>query len=307
MESIARLRGLHESRRIVGMSELHDATGTTSQSPSLRWWSAGTRGPRILFVMGFGMRGDVWRPQIEGLRGEHRVAWFDHRGVGESPRGTRRVWTMKDMAEDALGVLDALGWEDAHLVGVSMGGMVAQEAALRFEPRFRSLSLIATHAGGPIHAKLPTTEGMRCFVRANTTRGPARIEALKTLLYPPAFAARFDPATLGARMAAQFGRPVAKETLLGQLHAVLRHDTGSRLGALTLPTLIVKPSLDVLIRPASSDRLRRHIAHARLLELSEAGHGVTFQCATELNEAPRKHVNDAEMVSLARGGSSVHA
>lgn len=289
------------------MSELHDATGTTSSSPSLRWWSAGTRGPRILFVMGFGMRGDVWRPQIEGLRADHRVAWFDHRGVGESPRGSQRVWTMKHMAEDAVGVLDALGWDDAHLVGVSMGGMVAQETAIRFEPRLRSLTLIATHGGGPLRATLPTVEGMRCFIRANTSRGPARIEALKTLLYPPAFAARFDPATLGARMQAQFGRPVAKETLVGQLHAVLRHDTTSRLGALTLPTLIVKPSLDVLIKPASSDRLHRHLPNARLLELPDAGHGVTFQCAAEVNEAVRKHVHDAEMVSLARRGSSVHA
>lgn len=289
------------------MSELYDDSGATSSSPSLRWWSAGSRGPRVLFVMGFGMRGDVWRPQIEGLRGEHRVAYFDHRGVGESPRGSRRVWTMKHMARDAISVLDALGWDEAHLVGVSMGGMVAQEVALGFEARLRSLTLIATHEGGSLRAKLPTLEGMRQFVRANTSTGPARIEALKTLLYPPAFASRFDPTTLGARMNAQFGRPVAKETLVGQLHAVLRHDTGARLGQLTLPTLIVKPQMDLLIRPESSDRLRRRIAHARFLELPEAGHGVTFQCAAELNEAIRKHVQDAEMVTLARRGSTVHA
>ncbi|MCB9604202.1 MAG: alpha/beta hydrolase [Sandaracinus sp.] len=294
-------------RKIPDMAELHDASGVTSRDPALRWWTAGSRGPRILFVMGFGMRGDVWRPQIEGLRSDHRVAWFDHRGVGESPRGDRRVWTMKDMADDAVGVLDALGWDDAHLVGVSMGGMVAQEIALRFEPRLRSLTLIATHEGGRLPAKLPTWVGMRQFVRANTSRGPARLEAMKTLLYPPEFAGRFDPATLGERMAAQFGRPVAKETLVGQLSAVLRHDTGDRLGRLTLPTLIVKPCKDVLIKPSSSDRLRRRIAHARLLELADAGHGVTFQCAAEVNEGIRRHVNDAEMTSLARRGSSVHA
>ncbi|HJL01447.1 MAG TPA: alpha/beta hydrolase [Polyangiaceae bacterium LLY-WYZ-15_(1-7)] len=286
---------------------MHDHTATTPDAPRLRYWTAGSRGPRLLFIMGFGMRGDIWRPQVEALRERHRVAWFDNRGIGESERGPQRLWTMRDMALDTLRVLDALGWRDAHLIGVSMGGMVAQEVALLDEPRLRSLTLIATHEGGPLRAKLPTPEGIRQFVRSNTQTGAARIDAIRRLLYPPEFLAAVDPDQMKARMEAQLGRPTPRPTLLGQLHAVLRHDTGPRLGQLTLPTLIVKPCRDILIRPGSSDRLRRRVAHARLLELPDAGHGAIFQAADTVNEALRRHVADAETLALARGAATVHA
>lgn len=299
------LRPPPERRMLRAMR--HDDSGRTTGAPAIRWWRVGDRGPRVLLIMGFGMRGDVWRPQIEGLSDDHRVAYFDNRGIGESERGPKRRWTMADMAADALGVMDTLGWDDAHVVGVSMGGMIAQELALRAERRLRSLSLIATHEGGPLRHKLPTVEGLREFVRANTSRGPARVEALQRLLYPEHFLREVDPRALGERMNAQMGRPAGRETFLGQLHAVARHHTGPRLGQLRVPTLIVKPALDVLIRPESADRLRRRIPHARLLTLPDAGHGAIFQRAREVNDALRRHVQDAEMVALASGGSDVHA
>lgn len=285
----------------------YDDSGLTTHDPAIRWWTVGDRGPRVLLIMGFGMRGDVWRPQIDGLAGEHRLAYFDNRGIGESARGPKRRWTMGDMAQDALGVMDALGWDDAHVVGVSMGGMIAQELALRAERRLRSLSLIATHQGGALRNKLPTVEGLRQFMRANTSRGHHRVDALQRLLYPEHFLREVDPKVLGERMHAQMGRPAGREAFLGQLHAVMRHDTGARLAQLRVPTLIVKPALDALIRPENADRLRRRIAHARLVTLPDAGHGAIFQCAREVNDALRRHVQDAEMVALASRGSTVHA
>lgn len=285
---------------------MHETTGTTAGNPSLRWWSAGQRGPRVLLIMGFGMRGDIWRPQIEDLRGDHRVAWFDNRGIGESERGPKRLWTMKDMARDTLRVMDALGWEDAHLVGVSMGGMIAQETALMAESRLRSLSLIVTHEGGRL-GWLPTAEGLRRFLEVHFRREDERFEALQRLLYPPEFLATCDPDELRARMEAQVGRRVSKDTFLGQLHAVLRHDTGSRLGQLRLPTLVIKAGRDVLVPPARSDRLRRRIAHARLVEFPEAGHGVTFQCKHELSAALRRHFAQAELEAMAARQPTVHA
>lgn len=246
-------------------------------------------------IMGFGMRGDLWKPQIEGLAG-HQVAWFDNRGIGESETGPKRFWTMDDMARDALRVMDALGWEDAHLVGVSMGGMIAQECALLAESRFRSLTLIATHEGGRF-GWMPSRKGLRAWLEVNLAPEAERFAALERLLYPEAWLRNADREKLRERMSAQIGRRARRSTLLAQLHAVLRHDTGERLRALQLPTLIIKPCLDVLVPPERSDRLRRRIAHAKLLEIPDAGHGAVFQSKDAINAALIEHFADAEIVA----------
>ena len=280
------------------MTTLHEHAATTTDQPALRYFRAGERGPAVLLVMGLGMRGELWRPQVEGLRATHRLAWFDHRGVGESgPAPSRRLRT-RDLAADALRVADALDaearaagdasrrWERFHVVGVSMGGMVAQELALAAPARVRSLTLIATFGGGSLRARLPSLPGVRGFVAANLAREPeARIRALQALLYPPEFLANSDVGALTERMRAQLTKRVPRETLLGQLHAVFRHDALGRLPQLTMPTLIVRPGRDLLVRPTNSDRLSERLPHARRLELPDAGHGVIFQSAREVNAA----------------------
>lgn len=268
---------------------MHDSTGSTENSPSIRYWSAGQTGPRVLLIMGFRMRGVVWEPQINVLKANHQVAWFDHRGVGESEVGPKKRWTMTDMAHDAMAVMDALGWSSCHVVGVSMGGMVAQELALQATHRVLSLSLIVTHAGGVSRAKIPTMEGLRAFRKVGSTDLEQRIEALKALLYPKAFLETVDQEALSARMRQRIGMPPAKETAQGQLHAILRHRTARRLKTLQLPTLIIKAGQDILIRPNASDRLHKLIPHSRLLEIPDAGHGVIYQGAARVNAALAEH------------------
>ena len=272
---------------------MHHADGHTDGDPKLKYWSAGDAGPRVLLVMGFGMRGDLWRPQIQDLSVDHQVAWYDHRGIGDSERGGKRVWTISDMADDALAVLDALGWETAHLVGVSMGGMIAQEMAIAAEDRFSTLSLLVTHAGGPLRRKVPPLPGIRAFATANLGTGRARVEGLRRILYPDHYAANTNGSALRTRIALQMGRPVDRSTTLAQLYAVARHDTRDRLKALSLPTLIVKAGEDILVQPESSDRLLELLPHARLVEYPDSGHGLIFQKATELNVALRDHFASA--------------
>lgn len=280
------------------------SSARTKTSPHIAYWTAGTKGPRVLLLMGFGMRGDIWRPQVEGLEGQHRLAWLDNRGVGESDR-TRGTWTMEDMAGDALRVMDELGWDQCHVVGVSMGGMIAQHLALAAEHRVKSLTLIATHEGGT--RWVPTLEGIRKFLRANMSQGAERIAALRELLYPPEFLAVCDLDAMEKRMAAQVGRPADRGTLLAHLAAVARHRTGPRLGRLSVPTLIVRPGRDVLVPPSASDRLRKRIAHARVLELPDAGHGAIFQCMDEVNAALAAHFADAEATAVAQRPATIHA
>ena len=269
---------------------MHDHVGSTEGNPKIRFWSAGDSGPRILFVMGYAMRGDLWRPQIEGLSADCRVAWYDHRGIGESERGPKKRWTIGDMAQDALRVLDTLGWETCHLVGVSMGGMIAQEMALASESRFLSLSLIVTHAGGPLVRKLPPIQGLRAFIAANFKRGDDRTNAIRVLLYPDEYVQVTDQEALRQRIKFQLGRPTARSTSLAHLYAVSRHDTRSRLKRLSLPTLIVKAEKDILVQPKSADRLQALMPHARMVSFADAGHGIIFQKADALNQCIREHI-----------------
>jgi 3-oxoadipate enol-lactonase len=269
----------------------------TRLSPRLSFELHGDAGPRVLLVMGFGMGGHLWRPQVEGLRETHRLLTFDHAGIGQSeaPEG---LPTMATMARGALRLLDEVGWRDAHVVGVSMGGMISQELALLAPERVRTLTLIATHAGGP-GAVIPPLPGLALFLRSNTTGPTGRVAALKRLLYTPEFLAEVDVEALDRRMHDMLGRRASRRVIGGHLHAVLRHDTRSRLARIQAPTLIIRPGRDVLVHPRNSDVLARHIPRARLLRFDHAGHGITFQCAADLNREIAQHVRQSDPAGRA--------
>jgi 3-oxoadipate enol-lactonase len=258
----------------------------TRSSPSLAYRSFGNGGAEVLFIMGFGMPGAVWGPQVEDLQRDHRCCHYDHLGVGDSDRGPF-LRTIPSMADDAVRILDDLQWDRAHVVGVSMGGMIAQELALRSPDRLRTLSLVATH-GGALVASMPTARGMWLFLKGLFGGKAARLKSLPRLLYPDDYLTSVG-GELRKHLDVRLGRPPALRTVLGQLHAVMRHSTESRLSRIQHPTLLVRPGLDILIRPSQTDRLAARIPHARVLRFDDAGHGVTFQKAAELNAALRAH------------------
>jgi len=238
--------------------------------------------------MGFGMSGAVWGPQVDDLGADHRCCHYDHLGVGESDRGPF-LRTIPAMADDAVRIMDDLRWDRSHVVGVSMGGMIAQEIALRSADRCGSLTLIATHDGAPV-ASLPTLKGMGLFLKGLFGGRKVRMRSLPRLLYPPEFLESIGAEGLRVHLSVRLDRPPALRTVLGQLHAVWRHSTQSRLSQITSPTLLVRPGKDILIRPTQTDRLAARIPHAEVLRFDDAGHGVTFQKATALNAALRGHI-----------------
>ena len=264
----------------------------TATRPHVDYTREGAAGPAVLLIMGFGMSGRVWRPQVDDLARTHQVAFYDHLGIGESEPPTHGA-TMASMAGDAGRVLDALDWADAHVVGVSMGGMIAQELALRAPSRVRSLTLIATHAGGLV-AAMPRAEGLFHFAAANLGQTHHRVAALKRLLYTPEFLATVDGARLDARIAEMAGKRAPGRTLTGHLRAVLRHRTYRRLGRISAPTLVVRPGRDLLVHPRNSDVLARVIPGARLVRFDDAGHGVTFQRAADLNAELARHFAEVD-------------
>lgn len=108
----------------------------SNRTPKLHWEERGD-GPPLLLVMGHLYTGRMWHPIVDGLAEHHRVIWFDNRGTGES--GATKDATIADLGDDAFAVMDAAGVESAHVFGVSQGGVVVLDMALRRPERVRSL------------------------------------------------------------------------------------------------------------------------------------------------------------------------
>ena len=263
----------------------------TRTQPKLAYRVYGESGPPVLFIMGFGMPGGVWAPQVKDLGRDHRCCQYDHLGLGDSERGGAFP-SIRSMAEDAIRILDDLGWRQAHIVGVSMGGMIAQELVLNHQPRCATLTLVATHFGG-FRALTPTPQGTKLFAQGVVGGHKARVRSLPRLLYPDAYLEQVDRKKFDAHMKERLGRPADPATMFGQLLAVWRHRTGQRLGKIEVPTLLVRAGQDILIRPVQTDRLSERVEHATVLGFPDAGHGITFQKAAELNAALRDHFTQA--------------
>lgn len=257
-------------------------------TPKIQYQLAGSAGPRVLLVMGLGMGGALWEPQVRELCTDHQVATFDHRGIGQSdaPDGP---FTIKDLAADALRVADALGWQTFHLVGISMGGMVAQEMVLAEPKRIHTLTLIATHPGGPTGI-LPRARGALWLLLSARGSTSFRIRALRNLLYPRDFVRKADGEALRERLVAQLTQSHSPRTTLLQILAVARHDTRLRLRSVTVPTLVVQPARDILVRPKHSAVLAKRIPGATLHAYLESGHGIAFQEAVRLSNDIRAHI-----------------
>ena len=248
----------------------------------------GDTGTPVLLIMGYCVPGRAWRFQWPALAAAHQVALFDNRGTGGSGAPDGR-WQMRDLANDAIALMDHLGWERAHVVGVSMGGMIAQHIGLQARQRVRSISLVATQAGG-IRAMLPGAGGLKRFAMANLGTRSERGRHLASLLFPDAFINEVGRPWLERVLMDDFGDPIPAKSRRQQLAAIAGHRTAARLHELAgLPCLIVRPGADLLIHPSQSDRLARLLPHAEVLRLDNAGHGVIRQEAAALNAALLRH------------------
>ena len=123
----------------------------TSEHPSIHVERAGLPDSDgvtpVLLIQGVGVAGSAWRPQLSALGSQFPLAVFDNRGIGKSPG---RPGTIAEMGDDVLKVLNLLEWPTAHLVGHSLGGVIAQQAALLAPERVRSLSLLCSFANGAV-------------------------------------------------------------------------------------------------------------------------------------------------------------
>ena len=256
----------------------------------LQYQHHGTTGPNVLFIMGIAVSQAGWKPQVSPLSSHIHAITFDNRGVGQSA-GKAGLWTTAQLAEDARAVVDAADWDGFHVVGVSMGGMVAQELALSMPGRVHSLSLIATHPGGLV-SLLPPLQGLSLFPKIVFGRRKTRLRAFSALLYPPSERAAAVRRLTNGAPGLSWAPPAI---LAAQIAAVCRHNTHRRLHQLEhIPTLILQPKRDVLVHPKGSTRLANAIPNATLVTFPDAGHGINVQSATAVNQHLLQHILAAE-------------
>ncbi|MEE2643972.1 MAG: alpha/beta hydrolase [Myxococcota bacterium] len=252
-------------------------------------------GPALLFIMGFLARGLAWRHQLEALAPRWRCIIFDNRGIGES-HAERQSSGMHELAEDALAVLNHAGEARAHIVGVSMGGMIAQRLVLMTPEKVKSLSLLVTHPGG-LHRVIPPRRGWLAFLRAQRARESAdHLSALLQLLCPPARLAAMGTAErmrLYRCLDEDFSPTPSPETRRAQLSAIIRFRAASELHKVQCPTLIAQAGEDRLISPRHSETLARLIPQSVLHAFPEQGHGL-IRGSVALNQALEAHFLRAE-------------
>jgi 3-oxoadipate enol-lactonase len=232
----------------------------------LFWEETGGAGPPVLLIMGLGMNATGWWRTIPALEG-FRVIAFDNRGVGRSER-VPGPYTAAEMADDAISVLDEAGVDAAHVYGISLGGMIAQEVALRHPDRVRALVLGATTAGGA--NLVPADEAVNAFVRL---RAQMTAEHAVWASVPINYARR-TRLEGGARIAEDIEQrlrfPVEPEFYSAQLAAAHGHDACVQ--DIRAPTLVVHGAEDVLIPPANGARLAEVIPGAELAQWPGAAH-----------------------------------
>ena len=285
---------------------------------------SGGSGAAVLLVMGLGMQLIAWPPALVQalVDAGHRVVCFDNRDIGRSQYfdhlgvpnllwaalkvrlglPLRAPYTVQDMADDAVGVLDALGIAQAHVVGASMGGMVAQRVALTAPARVLSLTSIMSSSGA---RGLPEArpEVVRALLRGPRHGGRDAVTdhyvALFRLIGSPAWPP--DEALLRQRIAQSFERGHHPAGTSRQLLAVAA-DTGARaalLGRIGCPTLVLHGKADPLVPFACGEDTARRIPGARLVGIEGMGHDLPPAVVDRLLEPMLPHLAAAQVAAGA--------
>jgi pimeloyl-ACP methyl ester carboxylesterase len=254
-------------------------------------------GEPLLLVMGLGMQLVGWHDGLVGqfVDAGFRVIRFDNRDIGLSQgfdelgvpnialAAVRQVvglpvvppYTLCDMADDAVGLLDALGIASAHVCGASMGGMIAQLMALRHPGKVRSLTLIMTTSGSR-RLPRPSLKVQRAMLARPARPGDmdsllAHYRRLYALIGSPAYPP--EPAAFEARLRASLTRAYRPQGTARQLMAILAaSDRSAALSQVALPTLVIHGAADPLVSPAAAQDLARKIPAARLDLVEGMGH-----------------------------------
>lgn len=224
--------------------------------------------PPVLLSSGLGGSGGYWRPNLAALAARHRVILYDHRGTGRSERAIAGDLDLEMLGEDMRRLLDALGAEPVTIVGHAIGGMAGMALALAAPERVARLVVVNGWARLDRHTA-------RCFdtrlALLRDSGAHAYFHAQPLFLFPPQWISDHHDRLLEEE-AEQVAQCPGAAMIERRIAAARRFDIADRLGALSVPTLLIASDDDMLVPPARSGALHAGIARSRLLRLPSGGH-----------------------------------
>ena len=255
----------------------YEVTGITKRAP-------------VLLVQGLGGEKNSWNLQRAALALRHRTIAFDNRGAGRSDKPDGK-YNLEEMADDAIAVLDAAGIENAHVVGLSMGGAISQIIALKHPNRVRSLTLVATACRN--HAW--REELLQSWATTAETEGMTAVgkEAARWMIGPRSFR-RVLPA-LGWMGPLQLFNPAG--AFVSQVRAILTtddRDLHAELANITCPTMVVVGNQDILTPRGDAEEIASLIPTAELVIISGGAHGLHIERAATFNRVLHEFLGRAE-------------
>jgi pimeloyl-ACP methyl ester carboxylesterase len=249
--------------------------------------------PPLVFIGGWASYHWIWFRQIPTLKEKYRCIVFDNRGAGKSSKPDY-PYTIEMMATDTVGLLDTLGIERAHVLGISMGGLIGQQIGLSYPEKLRSLILVSTHFGGPNH--IPIKPKTRALLVALPT---------ETISLEQAFDMRIR-ATFSHQFI-QENRPLIEQIydwsmkypspLYAQNHQTSATDafnSESELKKIIAPTLILHGNGDFTIPPKNAELLADRISNSKLKFIEGAAHFVIIEKYEEFNNAVMSFIDEIE-------------
>jgi len=247
-------------------------------------------GEPLLCVMGLGADLTGWSLQLPLWCGHYRAVVFDNRDVGRSSYASG-PYAVLDMAGDALALADTLGLEHFHLLGMSMGGAIAQEIALSHPQRVRTLTLCVTYGDGGRQAR----ERARLAIESSPSKSDVQLlDELLLLTFSEESYEKPGWIEMLRNLILEYPHRQRREGLLRQLDASARHEARDRLRALAMPVHVIAAEQDLLVPVWKSRELAKLIDGARLSVVQGSGHAVNLERPDELARLVFEFLQEAD-------------
>ena len=248
----------------------------------------------VLMIQGLGASKNAWNLQRIAMATRFRIISFDNRGAGRSDKPTV-PFTLEQMADDALAVLDAAGIETAHVVGASMGGVISQIVAVKHPHRVRSLTLVCTACRNhPWRQEL-----LQSWAKTAEEKGMIEVgkEAAQWVMSPRSFRRLVPAFTWMGPLAAL--RP--RHSFVSQIDAILntREDLVDQLSTITAPTMVIVGNQDILTPRGDSEEIAERIPNAELVIISGAAHGLMMEHSSTFNKILIEFLQRTEHARIA--------
>jgi 3-oxoadipate enol-lactonase len=248
----------------------------------------------VLMIQGLGASKNAWNLQRIAMATRFRIISFDNRGAGRSDKPTE-PFTLEQMADDALAVLDAAGIETAHVVGASMGGVISQIVAVKYPHRVRSLTLVCTACRNhPWRQEL-----LQSWAKTAEEKGMIEVgkEAAQWVMSPRSFRRLVPAFTWMGPLAAL--RP--RHSFVSQIDAILntREDLVDQLSTITAPTMVIVGNQDILTPRGDSEEIAERIPNAELVVISGAAHGLMMEHSSTFNKILIEFLQRTELARVA--------